>query len=824
MFDEMEYEVVQEVENFFGEQRTTSEMSRERLRKNIELFQKSGINVDSLLVDYHLKLSMPLAALIFILIGTPLSLSTRDSRSASITFTIVIVFLYYLILSLSQSFGKNGKITPLLAAWLPNMSFGVIGIVLLFWRETWQNWVSRLLPGIFSMFLIIILLSPVAGAEGDVFQPDKIKVYRAEELSYNPEIGGYEISGEIIGQYGKYHIFAENVTIKLEDGEEITMSRPKEIDLHEGKFSGCDLEKPHYYFDAREVNIYPGDHLVARNVFFRELNGALPLFYWPYLYISLKDRSQRFVPRVGYNARRGWFIKTTYYHWYDDRLPGEIYLDYYNISGYAGGFKQHFLYQPDLKGYLYLYGQENRTDIPGLFNWQGQINLNDQQGSWKTDTNLDYTEYDDYSYLKGRVNLSNKTDTQNLNLSSSFSSKDYFLSDNRDDQELDFDLKYQLNLPRDWRLYLDYNRDYIFNPEDGLKRRWGSKSYLSRRFNNLDLRITMERYAPRFTEEEEEEERVRFYRWPEIELGYNPPGNLSYDLQLGRYYEESSGIRGNRGRATVGYSRVFNIGENTRLNVRQSADGSIYQQEPLEEEQVLPYYQAPEQVLPYFFSWESRFSSNTRVFEGLTWSNTYNYRDSYGETPFNFDRVSTRERVNSRLRYRYGGFDLSLSSAYDIYNERLSPLSTVMNWQLTPEWRLSLGTSYNLETEIYGDLALTSKYKSEVLELNTALKYNLNDRLLRRVDNRLVYELDDEWYIEANGSYDKEKDTIRTAYLMITKNFHCRKISFIYDHLKKEYMIEYRINLFPEHGIKLGSSEEESFMFDMGIEEILDME
>src|SRR5690554_3919210 len=35
MFDEMEYEVVQEVENFFGEQRTTSEMSRERLRKNI---------------------------------------------------------------------------------------------------------------------------------------------------------------------------------------------------------------------------------------------------------------------------------------------------------------------------------------------------------------------------------------------------------------------------------------------------------------------------------------------------------------------------------------------------------------------------------------------------------------------------------------------------------------------------------------------------------------------------------------------------------------------------------------------------------------------
>ncbi|MFW5980966.1 MAG: LptF/LptG family permease, partial [bacterium] len=107
IFDHMAYELPEEIDSFFGEQRTTSEMNRERLGRDIELFSRSGVNVDGLLVEYHLKLAMPLAALIFILIGTPLSLSHKDSRAASIILTILVVFLYYLALSLTQPLGKN---------------------------------------------------------------------------------------------------------------------------------------------------------------------------------------------------------------------------------------------------------------------------------------------------------------------------------------------------------------------------------------------------------------------------------------------------------------------------------------------------------------------------------------------------------------------------------------------------------------------------------------------------------------------------------------------------------------------------------------------
>lgn len=145
-FDNMEVEIARDTENFFGEQRTPSEMSRDELKKEIDLFQDSGISVNSLLVEYYLKLAMPFTPLIFVLIGTPLSLGNKESRALNIILTIVTIFAYYLILSLSRSFGKNGMLNPIFAAWLPNSIFAVFGAVLLIYQESWQNFVTNTLP------------------------------------------------------------------------------------------------------------------------------------------------------------------------------------------------------------------------------------------------------------------------------------------------------------------------------------------------------------------------------------------------------------------------------------------------------------------------------------------------------------------------------------------------------------------------------------------------------------------------------------------------------------------------------------------------------
>ncbi|MFW5976347.1 MAG: LptF/LptG family permease [Bacillota bacterium] len=145
-FKVMEIKIGEEMGEFFGNQKTPSEMSRQELKKEIALFKRSGIDVTSLVVEYHLKLAISFVPLIFILIGTPLSLSNNDSRALSIIFTIVIIFLYYFLLSLFRSLGKNKMIPPLIAAWMPNLIFSLVGVFLIIFRETWQNWLRKIIP------------------------------------------------------------------------------------------------------------------------------------------------------------------------------------------------------------------------------------------------------------------------------------------------------------------------------------------------------------------------------------------------------------------------------------------------------------------------------------------------------------------------------------------------------------------------------------------------------------------------------------------------------------------------------------------------------
>ncbi|AZR74912.1 permease [Anoxybacter fermentans] len=134
-FSQMSIPVSDGLEHFYGNQKTTSEMSRSELEEEIKLFLKSGIKVDSWQVDYHLKLALPFASLIFVLVGVPLSLRNRKGWGMGVVFTLVVVFAYYVIQSLFRSFGSNGLLPPFWAAWLPNIIFAVLGIILLLREE-----------------------------------------------------------------------------------------------------------------------------------------------------------------------------------------------------------------------------------------------------------------------------------------------------------------------------------------------------------------------------------------------------------------------------------------------------------------------------------------------------------------------------------------------------------------------------------------------------------------------------------------------------------------------------------------------------------------
>lgn len=135
-FRSMTLEMDQGLDAFFGEQKTPAEMSRKELGEHIALFRRSGIKVNALVVDYDLKLALPLAALVFVLTGAPLGIAgPRSGRLFGAAVSGSIAFSYYVFSSVLRSLGCNEILPPLVAAWTPNILFAAAGVFLMIRSE-----------------------------------------------------------------------------------------------------------------------------------------------------------------------------------------------------------------------------------------------------------------------------------------------------------------------------------------------------------------------------------------------------------------------------------------------------------------------------------------------------------------------------------------------------------------------------------------------------------------------------------------------------------------------------------------------------------------
>ncbi len=109
-------------------QEKPEEMELGDLREYIQRQQSAGSDVSRLTVDYHGKIAFPFASFIVVLFGVPFA-STKRRSGLSVQFgiSLLICFIYLVCQKLSQVFGYNGDMQPLLAAWLPNILFFLAG-------------------------------------------------------------------------------------------------------------------------------------------------------------------------------------------------------------------------------------------------------------------------------------------------------------------------------------------------------------------------------------------------------------------------------------------------------------------------------------------------------------------------------------------------------------------------------------------------------------------------------------------------------------------------------------------------------------------------
>lgn len=83
-------------------------------------------------VMFHQKLSLPWTSLIFGAFAVPLGVRPqRSSRSIGLGLSLLFILIYYVLMTVGSVLGEAGQMSPQLAAWLPNLIFGTMGLVLL---------------------------------------------------------------------------------------------------------------------------------------------------------------------------------------------------------------------------------------------------------------------------------------------------------------------------------------------------------------------------------------------------------------------------------------------------------------------------------------------------------------------------------------------------------------------------------------------------------------------------------------------------------------------------------------------------------------------
>jgi lipopolysaccharide export system permease protein len=111
------------------------DMNLGELQHHMDLLRQTNSLGNDLLVRYYQKFSEPLACLIVALAGAPLGLLARRSRSnIGLVYCAIIVFAYYVLCSSSGALGESGRLDPLLAAWLPNLVIGSVGMIILYFK------------------------------------------------------------------------------------------------------------------------------------------------------------------------------------------------------------------------------------------------------------------------------------------------------------------------------------------------------------------------------------------------------------------------------------------------------------------------------------------------------------------------------------------------------------------------------------------------------------------------------------------------------------------------------------------------------------------
>jgi lipopolysaccharide export system permease protein len=116
------------IEDFSVVALDAEETSYDMLRRQIRSLRSKGVDASESLVDLHLKIATPFAAVVMIMLAVPLA--TRGTRATSLPAAVGLGFAigmaYFFVVGLARALGQTGTLPPALAAWTANGLFAIV--------------------------------------------------------------------------------------------------------------------------------------------------------------------------------------------------------------------------------------------------------------------------------------------------------------------------------------------------------------------------------------------------------------------------------------------------------------------------------------------------------------------------------------------------------------------------------------------------------------------------------------------------------------------------------------------------------------------------
>lgn len=339
-FSKIKLNIKDDLEDLMRFGKSPRDMTGRELKEKINTFLKLGIDPSPWIVELHARYANSIGPFIIALLGVPLSLLFGlKSKSWSVILTFGIVVLYQGSGAWLAAMGKENLLNPYIAAWMPDMIFGVIGLFLFVLLDTP---IAYRIREFLSKFFVVVLFLVIFGgsnlfaeeitldasqinffgdtvfASGNVYinwkENSLLSDYATITLD-NSKAKVLEAAGNVVYEYKNNKYYAKYLKYFFDENEAYVLKvrgnfeykeNNREINLYfgasevetysassllkEAYITTCELEHPHYRIESLNVYVYEGKYIVAENSLLFILD--IPFFPYPVYFTSISENEK----------------------------------------------------------------------------------------------------------------------------------------------------------------------------------------------------------------------------------------------------------------------------------------------------------------------------------------------------------------------------------------------------------------------------------------------------------------------------------------------------------------------------------------------------